>query len=157
MGGLLSKGIEYEADGMTVRQCLFCDIAADKPGLRQTAVAFEDDKVVVFAPLEPCASEHWLVVPRAHHRSASTLTANDLPLLVHMKNIGSQILEQKQPGKSPQDTRFCFHVEPFNSIAHLHLHCQVLPFLSPLSSWKYKVGTQWCWSYDSVRLRLEEE
>lgn len=45
MGGLLSKGIEYEADGMTVRQCLFCDIAADKPGLRQTAVAFEDDKV----------------------------------------------------------------------------------------------------------------
>jgi len=45
MGGLLSKGVEYEADGVTVKQCLFCDIAANKPGLRQTAVAFEDEKV----------------------------------------------------------------------------------------------------------------
>lgn len=45
MGGLLSKGVEYEADGVTVKNCLFCDIAASKPGLRQTAVAFEDDKV----------------------------------------------------------------------------------------------------------------
>lgn len=45
MGGLLTKGVEYEADGVTVKQCLFCDIAANKKGLRQTEVAYEDEKV----------------------------------------------------------------------------------------------------------------
>lgn len=60
--------------------------------------------------------EHWLVVPRAHVRNASTLRAKDLPLLAYMKEVGQKVLEQKQPGANPlTDFRFCFHVEPFNS------------------------------------------
>jgi hypothetical protein len=57
MGGLLSKGVEYEADGVTVKNCLFCDIAANKPGLRQTAVAFEDDKVGGFGWVDGVVSD----------------------------------------------------------------------------------------------------
>lgn len=66
MGAALAKGVAYNPDG-SVRECLFCDICADKPGLRQTEVAYEDDRVVVFSPLERCAAQHWLVRACAWH------------------------------------------------------------------------------------------
>ncbi len=153
MGGLLSKGVQYKADGMTVKQCLFCDICVDKPKMRQTAIAYEDARVVVFAPLEKAALEHWLVVPRQHIRNAATLKRQDLPLLAYMKEKGLHVLREKKPGG---DYQFCFHVEPFNSIAHLHLHAMALPFQSTVSQWKYQVGTRWCWDYERVRERLEK-
>ena len=60
MGAALAKGVSYNTDG-SVKACLFCDICANKPGARRTEVAYEDDKVVVFSPLERCAAQHWLV------------------------------------------------------------------------------------------------
>lgn len=127
MGNLLAKGVEYEADGSTIKRCLFCDICSDQPKARQTEVAFEDETVVVFAPLGMCARQHWLVVPRAHIRNATTLQSKDLPLLKYMREVGEKVLKEKQQqegggsGEDGAQFQYCFHVEPFNSIAHLHL------------------------------------
>ncbi len=62
MGAAFVKGVAFNADG-SIQSCLFCDICADKPGYRQTEVAYENDKVVVFSPLGRCAAQHWLVRP----------------------------------------------------------------------------------------------
>ena len=54
MGAILGKGVKYTADG-EIESCLFCNICAGKQ--RQTEVAYEDDRVVVFAPLGPLAEQ----------------------------------------------------------------------------------------------------
>jgi hypothetical protein len=70
---------------------------------------------VVFAPLEKSALEHWLVVPRTHIRNATTLQPTDLPILKYMRDVGYQVLKEKQPDVNLSKMQFCFHIEPFNS------------------------------------------
>lgn len=97
------------------------------------------------------------MVPRAHIHNAVTLTKADVPLLDYMKGVGEKVLKARAPPGQEVATQFVFHVAPFNSIDHLHLHCQALPFTSWWSGAKYKAGTRWCWTFDQVRRHCEEE
>lgn len=91
-------------------------------------------------------------MPRAHIENAVTLTKADLPLLDYMRSVGEKVLRERRPPNQPLGPhQFVFHVAPFNSIAHLHLHCHALPFNSWWDSAKYRAGTRWCWSFEQVR------
>ena len=83
-----------------------------------------------------------------------TLTKADLPLLDYMKSVGEKVIKERGPTPEAQ---FVFHVAPFNSIDHLHLHCQAMPFTSWWSGAKYRAGTRWCWTFDQVRQHMAEE
>ena len=122
MGGMSSKGVTYGANG-EIERCLFCNICAGQK--RQTEIAYEDDRVVVFSPLGRCAAQHWLVVPKQHIQSARSLTKEHLAILTYMKEVGIKTLKQRSPDSDPSTHQYCFHIPPFNSIDHLHLHCQV--------------------------------
>jgi galactose-1-phosphate uridylyltransferase len=51
-----------------------------------------------------------------------------------MHEIGQKILDRICEKQGIEKSyRFGFHLPPFNSIDHLHLHC----FIEPLTSWKY--------------------
>ena len=39
-----------------------------------------------------------------------------------------------------EERRFGFHIPPFRSVDHLHLHCLQLPFRSTLKGLKYRVA-----------------
>lgn len=99
------------------------------------------------------------VVPRAHIHNAVTLTKVDVPLLGHMRSVGEKVLNERAGPEAAGtlETQFVFHVAPFNSIDHLHLHCQAMPFTSWWSSAKYRAGTRWCWTFDQVRHHIDEE
>ena len=61
----------------------------------------------------------------------------------HMQAVGRTLLEQYAPG-APQ--QFGYHLPPFNSVDHLHLHCFALPFTPPWKSVKYTaagLGSLW--------------
>lgn len=40
----------------------------------------------------------------------------------------------------PKEVRYGFHIPPFRSVDHLHLHCLALPFNSQLKALKYRVA-----------------
>ncbi|GMF11802.1 unnamed protein product [Phytophthora lilii] len=55
--------------------------------------------------------------------------------------------------------RYSFHVPPFNSIDHVHMHAfhddpRTLGYYGRI---KYRTESWWCRSYDQVMARLEEQ
>lgn len=136
-----SKGVTYDAEG-AVTKCLFCDINARKePG----TIVHETDEMVVFRTVRPYTDSHLLVVPRAHVQSVSSLKGEkDAQMVQRMVDVGTQALELLQPGLAATAT-FCFHIPPFNSIDHLHLHAIGNPdTMTMVGRLKYGNGV-YCW------------
>jgi hypothetical protein len=75
-----------------------------------------------------------------------------------MRQMGLELLEEQQPETlEAKDYILCFHIPPFNSVDHLHLHV-----LAPASKMnvmyrygKYNCGSRWCISDLEVIERLK--
>ncbi|POM57516.1 HIT-like protein [Phytophthora palmivora] len=152
------KGVRYHRDGQ-VRSCRFCEI------LRTGAEPFlyEDEHVVVFRPLRPIVPSHVLIVPRAHIRNVNRLAARHRELLARMHRVAEAVMttgpEDPEEGHGDENRiRYSFHVPPFNSIDHVHMHAfhddpRSLGYYGRL---KYRTESWWCRSYDQVMARLTE-
>uniref|UniRef100_A0A7S2R6S0 HIT domain-containing protein n=1 Tax=Rhizochromulina marina TaxID=1034831 RepID=A0A7S2R6S0_9STRA len=158
--GLTQKGVRYAPDGSMVWS-LFQEISEGRiaPGGRDPTLLHSDELVAAFEPIGPASQNHVVVVPRQWVKSCLELTHEDLPLLEHMRTVGEKVLASRSPsstqeGCSTPFRQFCFHVPPFNSIDHLHLHCIESP-KSPLGMLKYSpFDTPWCRMYGTVRQGL---
>eukprot|EP00639_Heterosigma_akashiwo_P037536 CAMPEP_0194713590 /NCGR_PEP_ID=MMETSP0296-20130528/5431_1 /TAXON_ID=39354 /ORGANISM="Heterosigma akashiwo, Strain CCMP2393" /LENGTH=189 /DNA_ID=CAMNT_0039612407 /DNA_START=164 /DNA_END=733 /DNA_ORIENTATION=+ len=167
-----SKGVSYGQNG-SVFSCVFCDIAAKKvqpgkPGDPASfrELVFEDDKVVCFRPIKHAADLHFLVIPKQHEQNVNTIMYDSLALLDHMKVVGDQVLKDQQgaaahsttaKAKNNQESlqhQFSFHVPPYNSIDHLHLHCFQKPFKNLKEQLVFFEGTPWCSSFTDLRKKL---
>lgn len=168
------KNVSYGAYGAVTR-CLFCDIVAKRElgdGSR-TRVFAETDRLVAFHPRGTAAMGHILVVPREHLRNAVHLGPEHRQLVAEMAEWGSELLvahaqrareavpadggvvvdltDPADPLVSPlQAPRFVFHMAPFNSVDHLHLHCLLPPFKSTIQEHIYRPGRMWCSSAAQV-------
>ncbi|KAK5642595.1 hypothetical protein RI129_008762 [Pyrocoelia pectoralis] len=96
-------------------KCIFCNIILGKEGL-----IYEDDEMIIFKDIKPAAQYHYLAVPKRHIKNVNELTTNDKELVEKLINVGKQVLQES--GADINDLRMGFHVPPFNSISHLHLH-----------------------------------
>lgn len=108
-----------------------------------TLLAFEDN--------DPKADFHALIIPKREIGSVSDLQSIDLPMLYEMKDMADELL-------SDSSWRLVFHIAPFNSVQHLHLH--VLAPVNTMSLFgrlKYWSETRWCMSWESVVTRLEQD
>lgn len=94
----------------------------------------------------------------------------DIELLSYMREVGERVsidkylsklnpsstltLNSKDEAQRREDitgrTQFCFHVPPFNSINHLHLHVITLPFLSWKHWIKYSTRMPWCCTHQEI-------
>eukprot|EP00063_Salmo_salar_P086044 XP_014060879.1 PREDICTED: histidine triad nucleotide-binding protein 3-like [Salmo salar] len=74
------------------KTCCFCNIAKEQSG-SDTEMQLFDDELVCFRDLKPGARHHYLVVPRTHVGRSTYLWV-----------------------------RMGFHMPPFSSVPHLHLH-----------------------------------
>lgn len=122
------------------------------------AIVFdESSNLLAFQDRTPKAKFHALVIPKRFIATVKTLTKDDLPILTEMREMGLGLLEQQQPQAfQRQDFILCFHLPPFNSVDHLHLHV-----LAPASQMnllyrfgKYQMGTCWCADEATIRQRL---
>ncbi|KAI9493566.1 HIT-like domain-containing protein [Zychaea mexicana] len=135
------------------RSCPFCQVSVDN-GFR---IVHEDDHLIAFHDRSPGAKVHLLIIPRAHITTVKALDNSHVPLLEKMMDLGRKLLSDQ--GFKPDDdtqARFGFHVPPFNSINHLHMHVQGLPYKNTLRKWKYTRGCPWYAEASHVLERLRQ-
>ncbi|KAI0259091.1 HIT-like protein [Gloeopeniophorella convolvens] len=137
-----------------VKDCVFCDVSRENG----FAIVYEDEEFVVFKDRRPAALHHLLVIPRRHIGSVKALSKEDLPLVQDMERMGHARLDDL---KVPVDSRrLGFHIPPFNSINHLHLHVLGLPFRNWYIGGKYPLrdGSNgrtkgWTWFVEVSQVR----
>ncbi|XP_020503038.2 adenosine 5'-monophosphoramidase HINT3 [Labrus bergylta] len=132
--------------------CPFCEIANNKS---DTEILLSDDELLCFRDMKPGAAHHYLIIPRTHISSCKALQAVDIPLVERMVQMGWRTLE-KNKVSDLDDVRMGFHVPPFSSVPHLHLHT-----LAPASKMNFKsqlhYGPQshWFITVDKVLTQLK--
>ena len=79
---------------------------------------------VAFKDINPAAPLHVLVVPRRHIDDASTVTAEDGPVLADMLLAARAVADAAGLAVPERGYRLIFNVGPdaMNSVPHLHLH-----------------------------------
>jgi diadenosine tetraphosphate (Ap4A) HIT family hydrolase len=191
-----SSRSDFESFGYGSNPTVFGQILR---GELKTRFLVETKHMVAFEDIRPRAPFHGLVIPKTFVSSVFELqpTAqlqpgndnnnnshnnNSLSLLEEMSQTARALVRDNHPKAYENgDYLLCFHVPPFNSVDHLHLHV-----LAPASSmaWlyrygKYNTGTttiemeqqgdendnddkvsnfsvRWCTSLNDVMARLDE-
>ena len=114
----------------------------------------ETDTTLTFRDIHPGAPLHALVIPKKFILSVFELDPeNDLELLKEMKEEALATIQAEEPKSfEEKDYILCFHMPPFISVKHLHLHA-----LAPASKMnffnrnlKFQPGTLWCTDFDTV-------
>eukprot|EP01098_Paradermamoeba_levis_P001109 TRINITY_DN11257_c0_g1_i1.p1 TRINITY_DN11257_c0_g1~~TRINITY_DN11257_c0_g1_i1.p1 ORF type:complete len:135 (+),score=28.40 TRINITY_DN11257_c0_g1_i1:167-571(+) len=100
-----------------MNECVFCKIVGNIAGER---IVHRDETFVAFYDIKPQAELHLLVIPNTHLVSIDHLSFNEIHLIEKMKELGNELLQNLVGEK---EKRFGFHVPPFTSVDHLHLHC----------------------------------
>ncbi|KAH8822691.1 HIT-like protein [Flagelloscypha sp. PMI_526] len=113
--------------------CRFCG-ASRETGFE---IVWECDDFVAFRDRTPASLHHIQLVPRIHIESVHSLGPDDAALVRTMKDIGTFILDSLNVPKPQQ--KMGFHIPPYISVKHLHLHIQALPYNSIIKSCKYPV------------------
>jgi diadenosine tetraphosphate (Ap4A) HIT family hydrolase len=104
------------------KDCVFCKILRNE---EERELIYEDEVVFAFQDINKrSAREHILVCPKEHIPNVNSLNTDHIPLLNHMKVVGQKILKEIDPNAG---TRLGFHVPPFYSVDHLHLHLIMEP------------------------------
>ena len=99
--------------------CIFCKIIAGKSPV---SIVYEDDRVIVFPPLQPVNKGHLLVIPKKH---APYLADIDEKTAMYVMKIAKKIAAgiRKSKFKSEGVNSFLADGEAAHQeVFHLHLH-----------------------------------
>ncbi|KAK1795016.1 hypothetical protein P4O66_010205 [Electrophorus voltai] len=100
------------------KRCIFCKIVN---GEMNTELLYSDEDTSCFRDIKPGAPHHYLVVPTKHVGNCKSLHKEHIPLVEKLVETGKEVL-RKNNYSDLSDIRFGFHLPPFQSVTHLHLH-----------------------------------
>ncbi|KAG1738416.1 HIT-like protein [Suillus paluster] len=115
------------------QSCIFCGAySTNRSGFD---IIWEDEEFVAFRDIHPSARHHFQLIPKTHIKSIRQLSKKDVNMLRRVEEIGHSILDTFNV--PVPERKMGFHIPPFNSVLHLHLHVQALPYKSLVHRLKY--------------------
>ncbi|XP_019932533.3 adenosine 5'-monophosphoramidase HINT3 [Aedes albopictus] len=102
-----------------LERCIFCKIVTGQDP--NASIVYQNERICIFKDIRPAAEQHLLAVPKYHLDDVRALTSAERPLLEEMrKELGNVLKDQFQI--DPAEALFGFHVPPFTTVKHLHMH-----------------------------------
>ncbi|KAF9933848.1 hypothetical protein FBU30_004244 [Linnemannia zychae] len=139
-------------DKILCRPCIFCAIAGSGT---PTQLIYKDDEIVAFQDINPAAETHILIIPVDHIKNIKAVTTDHIPLLEKMRLKGIDLLRER--GHDPEQSRLGFHVPPFNTVDHLHLHVIGGAMKSNFRKLKYETGRMWYMDLTQLQSTLDKK
>ncbi|KAL7731625.1 hypothetical protein ACLKA6_007978 [Drosophila palustris] len=102
---------------MSPTNCIFCDISSGKS---ETILECETDEFVIFKDIRPASKHHYLIVTKEHFDSLKVLDKSHEKMVLCMEETLKSFFKSK--GICTTDALFGFHMPPFISVKHLHMH-----------------------------------
>ena len=99
--------------------CIFCRIANGKV---PKIFLYEDENIVVFKDINPCAPVHLLIVPKRHIRSINDITESDKEIISEMFIVGKDMAQKALVDRSGYKLLFNVEKGGGQEVFHLHLH-----------------------------------
>ncbi|KAH8260688.1 hypothetical protein KR038_003428 [Drosophila bunnanda] len=103
---------------MALSNCIFCNISSGQDS--GTVLETESDEFVIFKDIRPASQHHYLAVTKQHFPSLKDLDESHQDLITRLEEGLRDFL--KGQGVSSEDVLFGFHLPPFISVRHLHMH-----------------------------------
>ncbi|XP_076827772.1 adenosine 5'-monophosphoramidase HINT3 [Brachyhypopomus gauderio] len=133
------------------KQCIFCKIVN---GEMNTELLHSDEDTSCFKDIKPGAPHHYLVVPTKHVGNCKSLSREHIPLVEKLVETGKAVL-QKNNFNDLSDIRLGFHLPPFQSVTHLHLHVLApVSQMGVMSRFIYRPDSYWFITVDQLLQRL---
>lgn len=99
--------------------CIFCKIiAGDIPCNK----IYEDDKVLAFHDIAPEAPVHFLVIPKAHIKSANDITEENSSVIAHIFTTINKIVKELNIAESGYRVVTNCGKDGGQTVGHLHFH-----------------------------------
>ncbi|KLT45610.1 HIT-like protein [Cutaneotrichosporon oleaginosum] len=122
-----------------------------------------DAELIAFRDRWPRAAGHLLVIPRQHIGPVLDLTREHvgLKLLESLAALDLTRMKERGLALAPGATKLGFHIPPFSSVHHIHLHVFTPPFTTlgklmyPVRQHAHGKGWSWFVSVDQAITVLE--
>ncbi len=102
-------------------ECIFCKIIAKEI---PNHTVYEDDNVLAFLDIHPCALGHTVVIPKKHYKNIAGLNPDEWGVLaVGLKKAAERVEEILQP----DGLNIGLNNNPAAGQAVPHLHWHILP------------------------------
>ena len=136
-------------------KCIFCEIVQNPT--ENARVVYQDSDFILFKDINPSALHHYLIIPKIHIPTVKDLNSSHVPMILSMKKIATELLYNNL--SIPMEHHVLgFHVPPFTSVDHLHLHVIAKPFKNYFRSWKYpSKDTLWWMNVNSWLKKWQEK
>ncbi|KAK7907832.1 hypothetical protein WMY93_016444 [Mugilogobius chulae] len=144
--------MEPQQGAVVEDDCEFCQIANNQTN---TDILVREGDLLCFRDLKPGATHHYLIISTNHIDNCLKLQSEHIQLVEHMKALGIRMLQMNKVADL-EDIRMGFHVPPFSSVPHLHLHV-LAPFsqMSHRSMLRYGPQSHWFITVDKVLSQLK--
>lgn len=101
--------------------CLFCKIVA---GEIPNYTVYQDEHVLAFLDIHPCAKGHTVVIPKKHFNSLVELSDAEWVYAMHALRKAMQLVQAKL---NPEGINIAINDRPAAGQAVPHVHWHILP------------------------------